>query len=133
MAFCHGEHKSYDICIIEVCWAILAGANGKERCPTLPAYSPEATHAMKCTNSGSKLQAIVGPVQQRLPLTGTAERITRLAIPQDRNDVPPKGFPALDLAPILFRQPSAHEVAAVPLKPCPRVILMDPAILPLYG
>ena len=37
-------------------------------------------HATKPPNRGSELPAIEGPVQQGLPLTRSAERITRLAV-----------------------------------------------------
>lgn len=75
----------------------------------------------------SYLPAIVSPVQQRLPLPRTAKRIAGLAVHFDLIDVTTKGLPALDLPSVLLRHPPAHVIAAVPLKPAPRIFGMDPA------
>ena len=72
-------------------------------------------------------------MQQGLPLAGAAKGIPRLTLLQDRGDMPPESLPALDLAPILFKQSATHVVAAVPLEPAPRVVLIDPAILTPHG
>jgi hypothetical protein len=84
---------------------------------------------MQRPKSVSELPAIVRPMQQGLPLTGTAERVTGLTVPLYGGNMPPKGLPPFDLSPILFGQSTPHEVAAVPLEPSPRVVLMDPAVL----
>src|SRR4029077_5937884 len=80
-------------------------------------------------SSGSKVldhPAVIGPVQQSLPLPWTAKRIARLAVHFDLFDVATKRLPALDLPSVLFQHPPAHVIAAVPLKPPARIIVMNP-------
>jgi hypothetical protein len=63
-------------------------------------------------------------VQQRLP--PPAGQVARLAVALDLPDVAADGFPSLDLAPVFVRHPAAHVIAAIPLKPAPRVVRMKP-------
>src|SRR5215208_5305273 len=75
----------------------------------------------------SEFSAVIGPMQQRLPLTLPAEKIARLAIHLQLPYVPADRGPALDLSCIFVRKPPAPIIAAVPLKPAARVFAMDPA------
>ena len=76
----------------------------------------------------SDISAIVGPVQQGLPLTRSAKGITWLAVLFDLRDVSSKRFPSFDLALVLLRHPSAHEVSAIPLKPAAGIIGVKPTV-----
>ena len=73
--------------------------------------------------------AVVGPVQQRLALAAAAEQVARLAVLLHLADVAADRLPALDLAAVLRRHAAAHVIAAVPLEPAARVVLVDPALL----
>jgi hypothetical protein len=73
---------------------------------------------------------IIRPVEERLPLTRAAERISRLTISLDLMNVPTKCFPAVDLAPILIRNAAAEIVAAIPLEPSAWVVRVNPALRP---
>jgi hypothetical protein len=75
----------------------------------------------------SNLPTIVCPVQQSLPLPRAAKRITGLAVHFDLIDVATKCLPALDLPSVFFRHSPAHVIAAVPLKPPARIIVVKPA------
>jgi hypothetical protein len=81
----------------------------------------------------SNLPTIVSPVQQRLPLTRTAKRISRLTVHFDLIDVATKRLPASDLAPVLFRNPAAHVVPTIPLEPSTRIVRMEPAFGAPFG
>jgi hypothetical protein len=76
----------------------------------------------------SNLPTIVCPVQQSLPLPRAAKRVTGLAVRFDLIDVATKCLPALDLPSVFLRHPPAHVIAAVPLKPPARIIIMKPAL-----
>ena len=68
-------------------------------------------------------------MQQCLALAGAAEQIARLAILLYLPDMSADGLPALDLAAIFLRHAAAEGVAAVPLKPAARIVLVQPALL----
>src|SRR5262245_10270026 len=76
----------------------------------------------------SNLAAVVGPMQQRLPLALAAQEIARLAMALNLPDVPAHRLPAPDLPPVFLPHPTAHVVAAVPLKPAARIVRMDPSL-----
>src|ERR1700684_1064740 len=76
----------------------------------------------------SDLTAVVGPVQQRLPLAGSARQIAGFAVALDLSDVPSYRLPALDLPAIFLGRPSAHVVAAIPLEPAARIVGMYPSL-----
>ena len=75
----------------------------------------------------SYFPTVIRPVQQRLPLTWTAEGIAGHTVLLDLIDVTPESLPALDLATVFFRHSPAHVVAAVPLEPTTRIVGVDPA------
>lgn len=75
----------------------------------------------------SQLAAVIGPVQQRLTLARAAGQITRVAGGSQLPDMTAHGPPAADLAFIIV-MPAAHEIAAIPLKPAARVVLMQPPL-----
>src|SRR5690242_11819147 len=83
-----------------------------------------------CDGTISNPAAVVSPVQQRLPLARAAVGITWVAVLLHLRDVAANLLPAPDLAAIFLGQPAAHVVAAVPLKPAARVVLVDPALAP---
>ena len=56
----------------------------------------------------SNLPAVIGPVQQSLALTRSAQGIAWLAVSFDLVDVPSDRLPALDLARVFDRHASAH-------------------------
>src|SRR5262245_33648287 len=99
--------------------------------------SPIAVPA--CTSRGScrsfwhaaalQLAAVVGPVENRLPLPPPALEIAGLAVLADLRHVPRDRPPPSDL-PRIVRGPPPHVVAAVPLKPAARILSADPALLP---
>src|SRR4051812_33639963 len=73
--------------------------------------------------------AIVGPVQECLPLAGVAIEVPGLAFVPDLGDMPLHLAPAPDL-PLIVQGAPAEVVAAVPLEPTARVVGVDPALLP---
>ena len=77
----------------------------------------------------SDFPAVIGPVQKGLPLAGTTQKITCCTVHPHLCDVAPKGFPALDLALVLFRQAATHVVTAIPLEPATRIVWMNPSFL----
>jgi hypothetical protein len=85
--------------------------------------------AMKKPGGTSDISAVVGPVQQGLPLARPAKGIAGLAVLSDLRDVPSKRPPALDLAPVLLGHPPPHEVAAIPLEPAARIVVVKPTVL----
>src|SRR5262249_29567426 len=80
----------------------------------------------------SNFSAIVRPMKQCLPLARSTRRITWFTVPLDLGDVAPDGFPALDLASILFWHASAKIIATIPLEPTARVIGMNPTSVAPY-
>ncbi len=84
-------------------------------------------HLDTITLCDSNLPTIVCPVQQSLPLPRAAKQITGLAVRFDLIDVAAKCLPALDLPFVFVRHPPTHVIAAVPLKPPARIIVMKPA------
>ena len=76
----------------------------------------------------SKFPAVIGPMQQRLPLAFPAENIARLAIHLQLTDVPSDRGPAFDLPCIFVPKPPASIIAAIPLKPAARVFAVYPAL-----
>lgn len=68
-------------------------------------------------------------MQQRLALPWTAMEVAPYAVLTDLCDVQGHALPAADL-PSVVHVPAAHVIAAVPLKPATRVILVDPAFFP---
>ena len=62
-----------------------------------------------------------------LPLSGTAAYIPFFTIFLYLSYVTSDGFPSFDLPLILYRESPAHVIAAVPLEPAPRVLMIYPA------
>ena len=83
-------------------------------------------HKQTGYTSVSNLAAVVGPVQQSLALPRPTCRVAGLAVPLDLRDVPPDGLPSSNLPRILLRDTPPHVIAAVPLKPAPWIVGMDP-------
>ena len=79
--------------------------------------------------TGSDLPRIIRPVEQCLPLPGAAGQIAGAAVSLELGNVPPDGSPSFDLSFVVGAAPS-HEVAAVPLEPAARVLMIDPAFRP---
>ena len=80
----------------------------------------------------SNLSTVIGPMQQGLPLAGTAEGIAGLAIHANLRGMPAERLPALDLPLILFRHSAAQVISAIPLEPAARIVLVHPSfIVPL--
>jgi hypothetical protein len=71
--------------------------------------------------------AVVGPMQERLPLPSAARQITRLARKLKLSDVTTDCFPAFDLPHVLVGHSSPHIVAAVPLEPATWIVRMYPS------
>jgi hypothetical protein len=67
-------------------------------------------------------------MQQRLPLTLPAEKITWLAIHLQLTDVPADCGPAFDLPCVFVRKPPTPIIAAIPLKPAAGVFRVYPAL-----
>src|SRR5262245_26975177 len=74
----------------------------------------------------SKLSRIVRPVQNRLPLTPSALHIATFAILLHLSNVTLNRFPAFNLPLVIFAA-ATHVIAAVPLKPAARIVLVDPS------
>src|ERR1700722_2980874 len=79
--------------------------------------------------SASELAAVIGPMQQRLPLTLPAHYISRLAIHLQLAHVPSYRLPALYLPCVLVRQAPAQIIPAIPLEPAARIMRIYPALL----
>src|ERR1700722_18198912 len=79
--------------------------------------------------SASELAAVIGPMQQRLPLTLPAHYISRLAIHLQLAHVPSYRLPALDLSYVLVRQAPAQIIPAIPLEPAAWITRIYPALL----
>ena len=87
-----------------------------------------SANARRCSGiRTSNFSAVIGPVQQRLPLAAAAEQVAGLAMFLHLAHVPADRLPAFDLPPVFVRHTAAHVVAAVPLKPAARIVGMDPA------
>ena len=69
---------------------------------------------------------VVGPVQQRLPLSAPAIQVAFLTVFAKLGDMPLHGLPALDLLRVARGAPP-QVIAAVPLKPAPGIVRIDPA------
>ena len=80
----------------------------------------------------SKLPAVIGPVEDRLPLSSPAIQVALFAVLHDLADMPLHRTPSSDLS-LVIGAPSACEVPAIPLKPAPRVIAVDPAPFAPFG
>jgi len=65
-------------------------------------------------------------MQQRLPLSPPAEQIAGFAMFLHLARVPLDRFPPPDLPPVFLRDAPANVIAAVPLKPAARVVVMNP-------
>ena len=63
-------------------------------------------------------------MQQGLPLTGAAKEIAGLTIIANLCNVAPKRLPAFDLPLVFVRHSAAQVVAAIPLKPAARIVLV---------
>src|SRR6188508_2245610 len=94
-----------------------------------------ASRCRRCTirNHISNRPAVIGPVKQRLALARAAEHVTGLAVFPDLPDVAADRFPASNLARIFLRRAAAHVIAAIPLKPAARIVLVDPALATPFG
>src|SRR5262245_44506895 len=75
----------------------------------------------------SDLPAVIGPVQQRLPLPRPAERVADIAVGFHLLDVTSEGFPPIDLPRVVFHAATGI-VPAVPLEPAARVVRVDPSL-----
>jgi len=71
-------------------------------------------------------------MQQRLPLSPPAEQIAGFAMFLHLARVPLDRFPPPDLPPVFLRDAPANVIAAVPLKPAARVVVMNPPFV-LFG
>ena len=69
-------------------------------------------------------------MQQRLSLPRPAHWVAGRTMPLYLRNVPPDGFPALDLPGILVRHASAHIIPAIPLEPAARIRGVYPTFLP---
>jgi hypothetical protein len=67
-------------------------------------------------------------MQDSLPLASAAAQIARFAVPFDLFDVPAYRFPSPDLSSVFLGHPTAHVIAAIPLKPTARVIRVNPSL-----
>src|SRR4030042_1588565 len=72
--------------------------------------------------------AVVGPMQQRLPLLSSTSQVSLAAVHFDLGNVSYHRLPPADL-PFIIGAPPAPIVAAVPLKPASGVFRIDPALL----
>ena len=72
-------------------------------------------------------------MQQRLALALGAHDVTALAVALDLAHVPAHRLPTLNLARVLLWLAPAEVVAAVPLEPAARVILVDPPLSPPFS
>ena len=77
----------------------------------------------------SELTAVIGPVQDRLPLLPAALEVARLAMLSNRCDMPGDRPPSPDLTRVV-RRAATHVVPAVPLKPPAWILAVDPAVPP---
>src|SRR5215831_8586477 len=64
-------------------------------------------------------------MQQRLPLLAPAGEVATLAVLAELRNVSPHRFPPLDLA-LIIKATSSHKVPAIPLKPTPRIVGVNP-------
>src|SRR5687767_14344727 len=71
------------------------------------------------------LSAVVRPLKERLPLASPAIEIARFAVLPNGCHVPTNRAPASNL-PGVVGGSAAHEVAAIPLEPPTRILVMDP-------
>ena len=72
--------------------------------------------------SPSDLSAIIGPVQEGLPLALAAGLITGFAVAFDLGHMAAHSVPAFDLSRILFWHSPPQVVAAIPLEPSARIV-----------
>lgn len=75
-------------------------------------------------NRALECPAVVRPVQQGLPLTPTAPKISGFTRELQLPHMSANGFPALDLPRVFVGDPTTHVVAAVPLEPAAWIIGM---------
>jgi mannose-6-phosphate isomerase-like protein (cupin superfamily) len=73
------------------------------------------------------LSAVVRPVKDGLPLAPPTFEIARFAVLPNRRHMPCDRPPASNLAGIVGGT-AAHVVAAIPLKPPTRILLVDPSL-----
>ena len=66
-------------------------------------------------------------MQNRLALLGATEEIVALTVPFNLRNMPAHRSPSLNL-PVVIRASSTQIVAAVPLKPSPRILFMNPTL-----
>lgn len=71
-------------------------------------------------------------MEERLSLLAAAVKITRLAVLRQLGRVPPNALPPSNLPLVIWTAPS-QKVSAVPLKPAPRILVIDPSLRPPYG
>jgi hypothetical protein len=67
-------------------------------------------------------------LEKRLSLPPAAMHIARRAVLLKLMNVAPHCFPSSDLARIFLAYTATQVVAAIPLKPAPRVISVDPSL-----
>ena len=83
-------------------------------------------------NLKSYLSAIVGPMKQNLSLLWPATEIGLSAMPANLGNVPLHCFESLDLS-LVIGAASAHVITTIPLKPAPRIFMINPAFLSPIG
>jgi len=71
-------------------------------------------------------------MEESLPLLSPAVPVSGFACFFELRNVPHHGAPSFDLAFVVVASPS-HEVSAIPLKPTPRVIRVNPALIAPEG
>src|SRR5262245_25761180 len=80
----------------------------------------------------SDLPAVIGPVQNRLPLPTAAVEVALVAVLPDRRNMPRDRPPSSNLSRVVARPP-AHEVPAVPLEPPAWILRMNPTFAAPLG
>ncbi len=90
-----------------------------------PHACPYTIHSLALRSYGP---AVICPLQEGLSLDGPARQVSLPAVLLELGNVTLHGLPPLDLAFVVFRPP-AQIVPAVPLKPSPRILGVDPPLL----
>lgn len=96
----------------------------KVRCRLRIAHEQTYCVLARCSNKG-----VMRPLQKRLSLSPAAKDISRLTVCANLSSVTRKAAPSLDLYGIYFRDPPPQIIAAIPLKPPPRIGANNPTFL----
>lgn len=78
-------------------------------------------------------ERIVGPLEERLPLTGAAATIAPSAVLLHLHLMPTEIAPSSDLEGIDPRVAATDKEAAVPLKPSTYIVPIDPVLPPPFS